>query len=78
MRSILCSCRLILSSASGLADRVRCSSAGIWNNVLATGHREQRDTDLGIGGVQNHTLQAAFLKFATGVCFEITFEKKRC
>lgn len=76
MRSILCSYRLILSSASGLADRVRCSSAGIWNNVLATGHREQRDTDLGIGGIQNQiTLQAAFLKFTTGV-LEIILRKE--
>lgn len=67
IRSILCSCGLILSSASGLADKVRCSSAGIWNNVLAMGHREQRDT-LGIGRLQNQTiLQATFLKFTIGV-----------
>lgn len=82
MRSILCSCRLILSSASGLADQARCSSVGIWNNVLATGHREQRDTDLGIERLWNQTtLQAAFLKFITAVLSdfsEISYCVLRC
>jgi len=44
--------------------------------VLATGHREQRARDLGIGGQQNQiTLQPAFLKFTTGV-LEITLRKE--